>query len=315
MRSGSNALSTNRRQTPSCSVVDVYDFVVTCMSRADPADIAGLVLRVEHVVGAVGHEAEHLASGAPRRAWRGDLATLSIHRMSAPWLASARRPRRSPPESGAAPACCRCDTSERRPRARWAGNHRLPAWPSAASASRDGYRSRRRRDVEDRVAHRGSAHGTSCPQHSAGAAAVGAYQGRERDPLKTIAVGRAPAHRVARARVGGSRSDHPRRGVTRGLGRSYGDASLPAREARASRRRSRQPHPGLRRGDRYRARRGGLSLVDLHRTLLPRGGPPFPGTQLVRRGWSLPTSMQNLIGRGASEPRPRLKLRLADGGS
>ena len=76
--------------------------------------------------------------------------------------------------------------------------------------------------------------------------------------------------------------------LTRGLGRSYGDASLPSTRRRAGRRLAPgRPRHRLRSRDSGVLRaEAGLTLRDINRTFLPRGWfvPVTPGTSFVTLG-------------------------------
>ncbi len=107
--------------------------------------------------------------------------------------------------------------------------------------------------------------------------------------------------------------------LTRGLGRSYGDASLPRREGArvaASRRADRllafDPESGVLRAE------AGLSLARLHELFLPRGfaSPVAPGTEHVTLGGMVAADVhgKNHHGAGTFGAHVRaLRLGLADG--
>lgn len=105
----------------------------------------------------------------------------------------------------------------------------------------------------------------------------------------------------------------------RGLGRSYGDSSLPpagnpvvVNTSRANRMLSFDGSTGMLRAE------AGLSLFDLHRSLLPRGWfvPVTPGTQFVTLGGAVAADVHgknhHVDGCFGSHVR-RLKMRVADG--
>jgi len=105
----------------------------------------------------------------------------------------------------------------------------------------------------------------------------------------------------------------------RGLGRSYGDSSLPpsanpvvVNTTRANRMLAFDTATGTLRAE------AGLSLLDLHRTLLPRGWfvPVTPGTQFVTLGGAVAADVHgknhHVDGCFGSHVR-RLKMRVADG--
>lgn len=107
--------------------------------------------------------------------------------------------------------------------------------------------------------------------------------------------------------------------LTRGLGRSYGDASLPAATGArvaasrlANRLVSYQPQDGILRAE------AGLSLVELNRLFLHRGWccPVSPGTQFVTLGGMVAADVhgKNHHRHGSfGEHVQRLRLRVADG--
>ncbi len=105
----------------------------------------------------------------------------------------------------------------------------------------------------------------------------------------------------------------------RGLGRSYGDSSLPpagnpvvVNTARANRMLAFDASTGVLRAE------AGLSLIDLHRTLIPRGWfvPVTPGTQFVTLGGAVAADVHgknhHVDGCFGAHVQ-RLKMRVADG--
>jgi decaprenylphospho-beta-D-ribofuranose 2-oxidase len=105
----------------------------------------------------------------------------------------------------------------------------------------------------------------------------------------------------------------------RGLGRSYGDSSLPSggspvvvNTTRANRMLAFENATGMLRAE------AGLSLLDLHRTFLPRGWfvPVTPGTQFVTLGGAVAADVHgknhHVDGCFGSHVK-RLKMRVADG--
>ncbi len=105
----------------------------------------------------------------------------------------------------------------------------------------------------------------------------------------------------------------------RGLGRSYGDSSLPSggspvvvNTTRANRMLAFENATGMLRAE------AGLSLLDLHRTFLPRGWfvPVTPGTQFVTLGGAVAAGVHgknhHVDGCFGSHVK-RLKMRVADG--
>jgi FAD/FMN-containing dehydrogenase len=105
----------------------------------------------------------------------------------------------------------------------------------------------------------------------------------------------------------------------RGLGRSYGDSSLPpsahpvvVNTTRANRMLAFDPATGVLRAE------AGLALFDLHRTLLPRGWfvPVTPGTQFVTLGGAVAADVHgknhHVDGCFGAHVK-RLKMRVADG--
>ena len=99
--------------------------------------------------------------------------------------------------------------------------------------------------------------------------------------------GRLPAPGRELCRSTSSRARAARM-LSRGLGRSYGDSSLPAHAERQGRRHARWPtasSPSIRRRGVLRAE-AGLSLAELNRLFMPRGWftPVTPGTKFVTLG-------------------------------
>jgi FAD/FMN-containing dehydrogenase len=137
--------------------------------------------------------------------------------------------------------------------------------------------------------------------------------------VKLAGWGRVPAREAEEVLDEDLRAAVEGASLTRGLGRSYGDASLPAREGArvaASRRADRllafDPASGVLRAE------AGLSLARLNELFLPRGfaSPVAPGTEHVTLGGMVAADVhgKNHHGAGSFGAHVRsLRLALADG--